>query len=346
MKQQSLSEARKKIKVDAFIELFRLTVNPMIAKCHQRWNGYRVFAIDGSKMALPKDAVLAEHYGLMGSTLKSPTAQVSVLCDTLNDILVDALIEPLSYDERTLAGWHINRLEEIEPEKKKLIIFDRGYACQWLIEKLHSEGHHFVMRVKKKFNTSVDAQTSPDAFIWYGEGENRFQMRVVKFPIESGEEEALITNITDARLGAKAFKKLYYLRWPIESKYDVVKNKLNIESFSSRTVEGIRQDFFATMFLANIAAAANFDAQPIINKARESKDNKYQYHANINEAIGTLKDTLVRAFSLDDDDERNRIVNQVLEEVASYATPFRPNRSTPRKPPRHARFNHNQKVNC
>jgi hypothetical protein len=286
MKQQSYSQARAKINAEAFVELFRMTSVTLVEMNHKKWHGYRVCAVDGTKIALPADKKLSEYYGTAGRGQTSPTAQGSILYDVLNDIVLDAAIEPISYDERTLAAWHLNVCDSVVPESKKLVIFD------------------------------------------------------------SGEQEMLITNIADKRLGIAAFKNLYFMRWPVETKFDAVKNKLHIEHFSSRTVNGIRQDFFATMYLANVAAAAVHDANPIIQQERAGKDNKYEYHANLNEAIGVLKDRLIHAFTVDDPDFQVNIIKDIVKEISSYVTPYRPNRSNPRGVPRKSRFHHNRRANC
>ncbi|MDR3160922.1 MAG: hypothetical protein LBU28_04835 [Spirochaetaceae bacterium] len=64
-------------------------------------------AIDGSHIALPPDAALRTYYGATGHELTAATAQVSLPYDIENDIIVDARIEPLSEDERSLAKEHI-----------------------------------------------------------------------------------------------------------------------------------------------------------------------------------------------------------------------------------------------
>ena len=53
--QQSYSEARYKIRVEAFVELFDLTATTMLENTSNTWHGYRILAIDGSKIALPTD---------------------------------------------------------------------------------------------------------------------------------------------------------------------------------------------------------------------------------------------------------------------------------------------------
>jgi hypothetical protein len=126
------------------------------------------------------------------------------------------------------------------------------------------------------------------------------------------------------------FKKLYFLRWPVEVKYDIVKNKLQLENFNTRTVEGIQQDFYAAMYLTNIAAAAQKDVQEDIENARKDKGNKYRYKANLNEIIGVLKDRFVFALAQDSQDEQKAMIDLIIQEIKRHVVPIRPNRSVPR----------------
>ena len=177
MKQQSLSEARAKIAVGAFVRLFKLTVDAMTEHSANKWHNYRVYAIDGVKIALPADPRLLVYYGGTGKTKSSPTAQGSALYDVLNDIVADAAIVPLSTDERTLAKLHIDACRELAPDGKKLLLFDRGYPSFDLIEKLEADGLYYLMRVKSKFNADIDAQTAPDGYVWLKQGGKRIHVR-------------------------------------------------------------------------------------------------------------------------------------------------------------------------
>jgi len=346
MTQQSLSEARAKVNVWAFEELFNDTAETMIDYCHNRWHGYRILAIDGTKIQLPTDKKLSAYYGALGKDKTAPTAQASILYDVLNDIVCDAAIKPMTTDERTLAKGHIEKCNEITKGSKNLIIFDRGYPSFELIEMLEKKGISYLMRVRSKFNNDIDAQESNDGIVFLEQGGKRIQVRVIKFMLDSGEE-VLITNIADKRLGTKAFKKLYFLRWPIETKYDIVKNKLQLENFNTRTVEGIQQDFFAAMYLTNIAASALIDVQDDIDSSRNNKGNKYRYKANLNELIGILKDRFVFAIAQDSPDEQWLMIDFILQEVQRHVVSIKPDRSTPRNSmPRKVKFHHNQKANC
>jgi hypothetical protein len=338
MTQQSFSEARQKLKWEAIQELFDVITNEIYTGYTERWNDYRVMAIDGSKVALPSDKKLRKYFETAGAGSTSVTAQGSMLYDVYNHTVVDALLEPMSTDERTLAVRHIEKLQNMASFGKELIIFDRGYASIELINTLIKANISFVMRVRRKFNTNIDAAQSDDSIILLGEnGEKVTAVRVVKFALSDGEIETLITNLWDQELDGEAFKALYFKRWPIETKYDELKNKLEIENFSGRTIKAIKQDFYATMYLSNMASAFYWEAQEKVVEERKDKDNKYEYHVNVNHEIGVLKDKLIVAIIEPDDLKRNKLIDKILEKLSNRVTPFRPNRSIPRnKTPRKA----------
>jgi hypothetical protein len=297
---------------------------------------------------MPDDRSLRDHFGAMGKESTAATAQASALYDVFNNILMDAWMEPIKTDERELALRHIDELCGMPSFDKELILFDRGYASFGLIETLIHRNIRFLMRVRRKFNLSVDQLGEGDHSIFLKQkGHEDIWVRVIKFTLPSGEVETLITDLMDRRMGIKAFRGLYFKRWPIETKYDEIKNKLEVENFSGRTVNAVTQDFFITMYMANVVAIACREAQADVDKAREQKENKYTYHVNVNHAIGVLKDRFILAILEPNRRRRNRKMDQILFLLAEHAVPSRPNRSIPRNPlPRKAKFRHNKKSNC
>ena len=347
MTQQSLSEARKKVNVWAFKHLFIESAKTIAEYRSETWNGYNVYATDGTKIALPDAKNLLDHYGGIGKNADSPTAQASALYDMLNDNLVDASMEPLSTGERSLAEGHIRALQTFQPNGRKLIIYDRGYSSFDFVKLHFDEGLFFLMRVKSKFSTDIDAQAESDGRVCLQKNGERICVRVIKFPLSSGETEMLITNIEDKHLGENDFKKLYFMRWPIETKYGAIKEKLQVENFSSLTVEGVQQDFFATMYMVNLVAGVAFDAQAEIEEERADKENKHDYKANRNELIGILKDNFVAVVLEPCPLKQAEMMKDILNQVKRHVIPIRPDRTVARnKNPRAVRFHHNKKLNC
>jgi hypothetical protein len=348
--QQAFSLARQKIKWEAFLELFIFTVNThykLYKEKINRWKGFRIFAVDGSKLSLPNDPPLGKYFGTSGAGNTSPTAQGSMLYDILNNLVADARIEPISTDERTLAGMHINQLTELESfeEWKELILFDRGYPSFELIKQLLEKRIHFVMRVRAKFSTEIDELSYGYHKIELKHEEESIPLRVIKFRLDSGEDETLITSLQKKYNGIKSFKALYFKRWPIETKYNQIKIKLEIENFSGRLVDNIRQDFYSAMVITNIATDFINEAQEIVDEEQKGKNNKYAYKINMNHTIGVLKDRFIQTISEEDHKKRMEMFDEIIHALERKIIPIRPNRSLPRTR-RKAKHHHNHKSNC
>lgn len=338
MTQQSLSEARDKIRWEAFASLSHTLGKFAYTGDYERWNGYRVWGTDGSKFALPNHPSLAETFG---DEKGSPMARGSVLYDVINYTVFDGQIEPLSVDERTLAKRHIDALSErmgIHIEKE-LIIYDRGYPSEDLIDYHEINGIFYLMRVRAKFNLDVDKQKSNDGYVYIG----KHKVRVIKVTLDTGEIETLLTNLTENF----DFKELYFLRWGVEKAFDVLKNTLEIENFSGKTETAIRQDFHIHIIASIMLAAAFWEAQEIVDEERNSNpDTKYEYKVNMAQAVSILRDYLIPAILANTKRKRTRLFVKMRRLMADSVIPIRPNRVVQRKTNnRKAKFHHNRKSN-
>ena len=303
--------------------------------------------MDGSILALPCDTALKQHYGMLGSRADSPSAQASVLYDVLNNVVVDARIAPLKTHERMLAVEHFDALKTLGQTEKELVLSDRGYPSSDMLQELQGRNIRYIMRVSKSFNAQIDALPHGDAVITTKIKGKEYTLRVVKFTLESGEEETLLTDLFDPSLTVEDFRNLYFMRWAIETKFGTLKNKLEIENFSGRTVNAIEQDFFVTMYLCNIAAAAAWEADEKIAQNRKDKSNRYLYKTNVNHEIGVLKDQFILALLHPGPYHQAYLINKIINRIAKAVTPIKPGRNTPRpKSPRESKFHHNHKSNC
>ena len=241
-----------------------------------------------------------------------------------------------------MASEHIQRLQDVG-SSNDLIIFDRGYASAELISELFESGIHFLMRVRRKFNKDIDAFASSDGFVEIPHEQKNYRIRVVKFPLSTGKIETLITDLPQATFVTDDFKALYFKRWPIETRYDTLKIKLQLEIFTGKTVLSVFQDFYASMFLSNMATFAKYVTDAEIQKDNADKDLDYEYKTNVNILIGKLKDNLVLAMLETNSKKRDRALKKVLVEIAKNRTPIRPDRQFERKLPRKKRFFMNKK---
>lgn len=200
---------------------------------------------------------------------------------------------------------------------------------------------NFLMRVRKKWNRAIDTAKS-DSLVKL---DAETTVRVVKIMLPSGEQETLITNLFD--LAEEVFQSLYFYRWPVETKFDLVKNKLELENFSGRTENAVLQDFWVCMLLANIVAVAKDEANELVREQRSDKDNKYVYVPNMNQLIGSLKDAYIDAVFLRSERKCRRSMNAVIAQIARAVIPVRPGHSVARQlSTRKTKFHHNHKSNC
>ena len=129
---------------------------------------------------------------------------------------------------------------------------------------------------------------------------------------------------------ASEFKELYFKRWPIETKYNMLKNKLKIETLSGKTVVSLYQDFYATIFIGNIVSITKMESDEIISDDNDNKELKYEYKTNENVLISKLRDRLVLALLADSDKKSIRIINSIVKDAAKNRVPVKPNRRFPR----------------
>lgn len=341
MTQQALSKARNHFDHTPFEKAFYETVNAEYNFNNDakllRFLGLKPIAIDGSITPLPNLPELKEIFGEVNG---SPCARSSIALDVVNDRIVEAEFEPLNVDERTLALRHVHKLAKRINMNDALLIFDRGYPSKALIEAIIQAHAHFLMRVKQKFNVDIDAAPLGNSCVELGDG---ICVRVVKFKLPSGEVEALISDLFD--MDESLFKELYFLRWPVEIKFDIVKNKLELPNFTGYSENIIRQDFWISMLLANAVAVAKSEADKSIQNARAEKENRYEYQMNINNAIASMRNRFADAVFCPDPILRMLRINKILEEVSASVVPKRPGRNVPRNNPRNVKFHHNKKSN-
>lgn len=345
MSQQALSKARSKFDHSPFQKLFSAVRDAFYDAKYlntlHKFHGKFLIAIDGSDTPLPNLPALLEKYGGTGVKASSPTARMSIAYDVLNDFIIDAAFSPLTVSERDHAKNHFEAVGKILDLKDCIFIMDRGYASQELIELL-SEKSHYLFRLRTKFSTKIDALPLGSHVITMYDD---VKVRIVKFTLPSGEIETLMTDLFD--LDETEFKDLYFRRWRIEVKYDVVKNKLEMPCFGGFSENVIMQDFWISMYLANVAAIAKNEADEKIKDQRLDKDNKYEYQANVNTLIGSMRDRLADAVFSRNPSQREKKLKRIIDEIQRSVVPVRSDDgSVPRYDNnRSVNFHHNKRSN-
>ncbi|MBF0566967.1 MAG: hypothetical protein HQK89_17215 [Nitrospirae bacterium] len=86
----ALCNARKKLKYGAFQELTRdVETYGYRHVFKKKWKGFRLLAVDGSTLQVPRTAEVTEHFGAWhpADGQSCPVARISMMTDVLNDFI-------------------------------------------------------------------------------------------------------------------------------------------------------------------------------------------------------------------------------------------------------------------
>ncbi|MDF0728254.1 transposase [Cytobacillus sp. S13-E01] len=250
---------------------------------------------------------------------------VSTIYDIGNDLFVKGIITKCTDSERTVAMELINSFLELR-SNNDLFLFDRGYPAKYFFHYLLENKLNFVVRTPVNFYRSIIKEKVSDQIFELVYKGKVMHLRAVRIPIGSGEEELLITNIFDESFDIPTFKVLYFKRWSIEIKYDVLKNKIQIEKFSGATKQTIEQEFYAALFMTNMASLLKSESDAVIAKEQKDKVLKYEYKTNNNILVGVLKDKLISLIFEPSPRRRKKLYKALLNEVQRNRVPIRPGR--------------------
>ena len=281
-------EARSKLKPEAFSMLLDETIK-LAAGEHptlKTYESYRIYAVDGSIVTLEDTIALRGEFGVSGGENGVASARLSTMTDVLNcGIIMDAQFTKYSTGERESALRHHERLVELGITDKSIIMYDRGYISEQMVSDLNSKHIHYVFRVPKGWNKTVDnLEADTDTILEIQVRKTKLTVRIVKFLLDNGEEETLLI---DPSLPTDVFtfekmKKLYFLRWGIESNYRVLKSGLQLENFTGTSSLLIRQDVYATALLLNMTAFSKLESDQIIEEnTSQKKTNMHKKQTTI-----------------------------------------------------------------
>jgi hypothetical protein len=323
----------------------------------KRWNGYRIIAADGSAISLLSTKALSAHFGGQTNQHGSFTGAKTFLhFDVLNKLITFAQLTAYRTGELPMAYRAIDFLE-----RDTLTIYDRNF-CNYKMVALHKwaeGGRRFVIRAKEsqRFIRSfiesgarsqeVDMFPSCDAIVELRKSgyivttKTALKVRLVRVDLPGGVTEVLITDLLESEgYEVDIFKELYFMRWSVETGISILKNILQLEAFSGQTVRSVEQDFFATIFTANLSALiirqadeekAEIKAKkqlqkpPIISPKRK---RDWPTQVNINKATGKMRQNLVSLFI-------SQNPGKILERLSAYfrkhTLPIRKDRSYKRE---------------
>lgn len=142
-------------------------------------------------------------------------------------------------------------------------------------------------------------------------------LRIVRFELQDGSFENIITNLPDIEFDIEDFKELYHLRWNEETAFRNIKHVLRLTDFHSKKYKYVIQEIWARAILYNFSSAI------ISECVIEKKNTIYKYQVNYTEAYKTCREFL--RFN-----HFKRQMN-VPDLIARCVEPIRPERSFARQ---------------
>jgi len=297
-------QARQKVQPEMFVHLNAVACEEYYARYGAEdavmlWHGHRVLGMDGSYLNLPDTVETRREFSVQTNHYpgaEQVQALASVLYDLRNDVGLSAALGPKQAEKNHLFATHL-----AVTRRGDVVVCDRAYADYSVMAMLLAQQCHFVIRFPRQSFTAVNA-------FWASPAQERvvtltvpasarthvteqrlaatLRVRLLKVRLPSGEMEVLGTDLLDARrYPAAEFKAVYGWRWNHETYHDRIKNIFEVERFSGKSVQAIKQDFYGVIFLATLESILSKPAQAELTAQAQGEARACRTAPQVNRAV-------------------------------------------------------------
>ena len=262
----SFCAARRKLDEVAFKHINQKiieTYHDQVETESYRWLGHRIFAVDGSRINLPR-GLMRHGYELQSDSSYYPQGLLSCLYQVKSQLPFDFnLVAHLN--ERTCAEQHLQRLE-----KNDVVVYDRGYYSYLMLHRHFESKIQAIFRLQKSNSTAIDdffanAQTDVTVNVYPSSTTRKeilaehpnlnivpIPMRLIKYQI--GDETTCLgsTLLDQERYTKQDFIDIYHSRWGVEELYKVSKRIFIVEDFHAKNERGVKQEIYAHFALVTM----------------------------------------------------------------------------------------------
>ena len=317
-------------------------------------NGYRLLAVDGTTINLPRNPSspsFVQHDGIPKGVNQ---LHVTPLYDILNRTFADTVIQPESKKDEI--GALVEMLERNTFQQKTLIIADRGFESYNLIAHcIEKPDVDFLIRVKQNHSamrevaklpmmevdcnigfTITTTQTNEDKAKHYihlqvpkkskaGSKTRRgrwdfpspypMRFRICRFLLDNGEFETVATSLPQS-FTLEDIKKLYHLRWGIETSFRDLKYTLGLVNLHGKSDAFAEQEIYASLTAFNFASRV---CREVV--IQQPQEGMYAYKVNFKMAVMLCKEYIRTP---------NGNGEQLIKKIERYTVPIRPDRKDQR----------------
>lgn len=347
-------QSRAKLHPDALPFLFSRFGKASDAKL--LYKGLRLFAVDGTTIQIPftpedKDSLVIYSDQIQPINMLHLNALYDLCGHTYADVIIEG--KQVYNEQRALI-----QLCRRNPFPNALFIADRGYESINLMAHVQQCKSLFLIRVRDacglvsglllpntdEFDCSFSLHLSPrkdkhtrslfqdkhrykyvqsnkldySDLTLDAEGFFLLRFRLVRFRVSDNLFETVVTNLDQKSFPPSELKRLYAVRWGIESSFRKLKYTLGLLAFHAKKVEYIQQEIFARLIMYNFCELIT--SHTIIHTAHR----KLSYAVNFSASVH-----ICRQFF------RGNVSPPLIETLISrFVSPIRPDRSFSRTPHR------------
>lgn len=292
-----------------------------------RWNGRRVFAVDGCKVNLQRSPELDASFGRPEGG-HVPQATISALVNVMTQVPFDVVTDRYGACEREMLIDHLEVLR-----RGDVLVLDRGYPSHEMLRILLDSGIDFLVRVPAAYTFEaigtfrgsggddyrVLIPPAKDARC----GAEPIELRAVRLANPDGGESFYLTSLRRAHVSRAQIAELYRLRWQVEEFFKLEKSiYFDQRQFHAKSALGVRQEILAQAIYVVVARFL---------LAAAAKRVGARYHElSVKSAVLALADYLTR-LCLDDPERAVQCLPRLLERVARTRDRRRSARSCPRR---------------
>jgi len=221
-----------------------------IAQKHWTRDGFLAFAVDGSRVNMPRSESNENAFGCGGVKGTGPQAWLTTLWHVGTGLPWAWKIGKATDAERT----HLRDMLCILPEKA-LLIADAGFTGYNLMNEILAGGRSFLIRVGSNVTLLKNlgyAKVEDDGtiYLWPRKALTQLQPPLVLRLIvlqRHGKKMYLLTNLAEERLGLQQAASFYGMRWGVEVFFRSLKQTLGRRKMLSRAGRQVRAELAWTM---------------------------------------------------------------------------------------------------
>ena len=270
----SFNQRRAQIRVEAFQSLFE-SFTAEYSNNTSLFKGYRLIACDGSDINIAHNPDDKETYFTNGKVCGFNQLHLNAMYDLTNKIYTDVVIQPARIENEHKV--FCDMVDRYSGSPKTVFIVDRGYESYNNLAHVQEKGTFYLFRCKdlnssgilsglkhklpttEQFDCNIsiiltrkctkEIVNHPEIYKSFHKKncldyidleENPYyqmEFRALRFPISEDSYECIITNLPSDEFNVEEIKKLYAMRWGIETSFRELKYAVGLTSFHSKKRE-------------------------------------------------------------------------------------------------------------